>query len=197
VAITSIFGGLPLYSAAQPIMSSRKKKPAVPASSSVPPEPAARGAQATSVRVPRRLWVFAALDVLFAALYIGVTRLAASADGRFEALTVVMGVAMLVAGVGIAVRRPWGWWASLAGCAVVLLGALTLTVLLAMSVGFLWAAFGSLGKGAASMCLIMIALVVECYVLLPAFQVAWLWSPAGRRVAGVPERAGAASEARA
>ncbi len=160
-------------------MSSGKKKSSqAPASSGDAP-----------ARVPRRIWVFAGLDALFATLYIGVTRLAHSADGRFEALTVIMGLAVLAAGVGIAVRRPWGWWTSLVGCGVVLLGALTLSVLLAVSVGFLWASFVSIGRGAASMCLIFIALIVECYVLLPAFQVAWLLSPAGRRVAGVPERA--------
>jgi hypothetical protein len=165
-------------------MSSRKKKTSP---TPTPPEASVDATQA-STRVPRRVWVFAALDVLFAALYIGVVRLAHSADGRFEAMTVIMGVAVLAAGVGIAVRRPWGWYAALAGCAVVLLGALVLSVLLAISVGYLWAAFGSIGQGAASMCLIFIALIVECYVLLPAFQVAWLLSPQGRRVAGVPER---------
>jgi hypothetical protein len=169
-------------------MSSGKKKSSqVPASSSPLPEATVEGGDRRR-GVPRRVWVFAALDLLFATLYIGVTRLAHSADGRFEALTVIMGLAVLAAGVGIVVRKPWGWWTSLVGCGVVLLGALTLSVLLAVSVGFLWASFGSIGRGAASMCLIFIALIVECYVLLPAFQVAWLLSPAGRRVAGVPER---------
>jgi hypothetical protein len=162
-------------------MSSRQKKSTTPSAPQTT-------ASTPAARVPRRIWVFAALDVVFAALYIGVVRLAHSADGRFEAMTVVMGVAVLAAGVGIAVRKPWGWYAALVGCAVVLLGALVLSVLLAISVGYLWAAFGSLGRGAASMCLIFIALIVECYVLLPAFQVHWLLSPAGRRVAGVPER---------
>jgi hypothetical protein len=171
-------------------MSSRKKKTAPTVSSS----PDAVVADAASGQVPRRVWVLATLDALFAALYIGVTRLAASADGRFEAMTIVMGIAILAAGVGIASRRPWGWAMSIAGCAVVLLGALALSVMLAASVGFLWASFGSIGKGAGSMCLIMIALVVEIYVLLPAFQLAWLLSPAGRRVAGVRER-GVASAA--
>lgn len=165
-------------------MSSRQKKSPTPSA----PETSAPIASPPLARVPRRVWVFAALDVVFAALYIGVVRLAHSADGRFEAMTVIMGVAVLAAGVGIAVRRPWGWYAALIGCAVVLLGALVLSTLLAISVGYLWAAFGALGRGAASMCLIFVALIVECYVLLPAFQVHWLLSPAGRRVAGVPER---------
>ena len=168
-------------------MSSRKKKSSSSLASEPGPQPVATP-DAGRARVPRRIWVFAALDLLFALLYIGVVRLAHSADGRFEALTVIMGVAVLTAGVGLVVRKPWGWYAALAGCAEVLLGALTLTVLLAISVGYLWAAFGSIGRGAASMCLIFIALIVECYVLLPAFQVAWLLSPAGRRVAGVRER---------
>lgn len=166
-------------------MSSRKKKStAAPATEPIVPADATTRA----ARVPRRVWVFAALDLLFAALYIGVTRLAHSADGRFEAMTVIMGIAVALAGVGIAVRKPWGWYASVLGCVVVLLGALVLSGLLAVSVGYLWAAFGSIGKGAASMCLIFIAIIVECYVLLPAFQVYWLLSPAGRRVAGVAGR---------
>ena len=175
-------------------MSSRKKKAGPTASPSIP---SAGAPEVAPGRTPRRVWVFAALDLVFAALYIGVTRLAASADGRFEAMTVVMGVAMLAAGVGIASRRPWGWWASVVGCGVVLLGALVVLVLLAVSVGFLWASFGSIGTGAASMVLIMMALVVECYVLLPAFQLAWLLSPAGRAVAGMAPAAVSAREGRA
>jgi hypothetical protein len=72
---------------------------------------------------------------------------------------------------------------------VVLLGALTLAVLLASSIGFLWGSYGSIGRGAAGMCLVFIGLIVECYVLLPAFQIAWLLSPLGRWSAKVPVRA--------
>src|SRR5437762_3176910 len=84
----------------EPIMSSRQKKSPTPSA----PETSAPSAPAARARVPRRLWVFAALDVLFAALYIGVVRLVHSSDGRFEAMTVVMGVAVLAAGIGLAVR---------------------------------------------------------------------------------------------
>jgi hypothetical protein len=139
--------------------------------------------------VSRRLWVFAGLDFLFGALYIGVRQLIHSSDGAFELMTVVMGVAILAAGVGLVVRAPWGWKLSLAGCGVVLLGAFALAVLLAMSIGYLWGSYGSIGRGAAGMCLVFIALIVECYVLLPAFQIAWLLSPLGRSYAGVPVRA--------
>jgi hypothetical protein len=169
-------------------MSSKKKaqRPASrPAAASSPAaEPAA-----AAPRPDRKPWVFAVLDVLFAILYIGVTSLAHSSDGRFETGTQLMGVALLAAAVGVAVRKPWGWAVSLAGCAFVLLGALVLLVLLASSAAFLWGTFGALGKGAASMSLIMMALIVEVYVLVPAFQVAYLLSERGRRTAGRPVRA--------
>ena len=111
-------------------MSSRKKKSASSASS-LPDGVLVDGGGHAPSHVPRRVWVLATLDALFAALYIGITRMVASADGRFEALTIVMGVAILAAGVGLASRRPWGWYMSIAGCGVVLAGALTLCVLLA------------------------------------------------------------------
>src|SRR5690349_4656036 len=87
----------------EPIMSSRKKKSASSASS-LPDGALVDGGGHAPSHVPRRVWVLATLDALFAALYIGVTRLVASADGRFEALTIVMGVAILAAGVGLASR---------------------------------------------------------------------------------------------
>jgi hypothetical protein len=122
----------------------------------------------------RKPWVFFALDLLFAAVYIGVAPLLHSADGSFEAGTVTMGVALVAAGIGTVARRRWGWWLGVIGCAIVLLGALLLLVLLGAGVGYLWGTFGALGKGTASMALIMMALVIEVYVLLPAFQLWYL-----------------------
>jgi hypothetical protein len=132
----------------------------------------------------RKPWVFLFLDLVFAAIYIGVAPLAHSADGRFEAGSLVLGIALALAGAGIAVRRPWGWWLSVAGCAVVLLGAVILLLLLGASIGFLWGTFGAIGKGAASMTLIIMALVIEIYVLVPGFQLAHLLSARGRAIAG-------------
>lgn len=153
------------------------------AAATSPASAAADSPAPTSAR-SRKPWVFLALDLILAGIYIGVAPLAHSADGRFEAGTVTLGVALGLAGIGIAVRRPWGWWLSVIGCSVVLLGALLLLVLLSSSIGILWGTFGALGKATASMALIMIALIVELYVLVPAFQLWYLLSAQGRRVAG-------------
>jgi hypothetical protein len=137
--------------------------------------------------------VFAALDLGLAVVYIALTGFVRSARGDFETGTTIMGVAIGLAGVGIAVRRPWGYWLSLAGCAVVLLGALLLLVALSTSAAFLWGTFGALGTGAAIMSLIMMALIVEVYVLVPAFQLVYLLSARGRATAGRPAKPGAAA----
>jgi hypothetical protein len=89
--------------------------------------------------------------------------------------------AVLVAGAGMLWRSRWGWRAAVAGCAILLLLAVVLLVLILLSASFLAGVYGSMGRGAASTALLVGALVLELVGLLPAFQLKFLFTRAGRR----------------
>ncbi len=131
----------------------------------------------------RRVWTYAGLDLLFAIAYLVIARVARSTDGSFEAGSYVLAAAIAAAGVGCAfVRGEIGWWLGVGGCVILLTGGLLLITLLILSAAFLAGVFGALGNGAASMSILIAALVVEAYVLLPSFQLRWLLGEGGRRV---------------
>ena len=129
-------------------------------------------------------FVYAALDVVFAALYLwlGLT-VARTVDGTFEIASVVAAIGLAVAGVGTALRTRKAWWVGVGGCALVLAMGLLLIALLAWSAGILAATFGAMGKAGALGALAAAALAIEVYVLLPALQLGYLLGPRGRLIA--------------
>jgi hypothetical protein len=143
--------------------------------------PAAEPAPSAAPRRDRRPWIFAALDVVFAALYIGVGAFVQSSDGLFLGVSLVLASAVLASAVGTAVRKRWGWWLAVAGSTVLLSGALVLVALLVASAAFMSGVYGALGDSIALACMVAGALIIEFYALLPAFQLHYLLSPDGRR----------------
>lgn len=124
-----------------------------------------------------RPYVYAGLDVLFAGFYVWVSRtLVPSSDGLFELISLCFAAAAVAMAVGALTPKRWAWWVGVGGCAALLLGATVLMVLLGMSAGYLWGVYGAIGTGAAMLVLVGLALVVEFYVLLPAFQLRWFLS---------------------
>ncbi|MSP16770.1 MAG: hypothetical protein EXR73_09210 [Myxococcales bacterium] len=119
-------------------------------------------------------WSFIALDLLFAALYLVIGRLARTADGSFELASFVVAGAMLLAAVGTFSKRRWGRLLAAVACGTVLLFAFGLFALLVSSAAFLRGVFGPLGQGASLVALVMAALALELYVLLPLFQLVHL-----------------------
>jgi hypothetical protein len=120
--------------------------------------------------------VYVAFDVLSAAVYVVVAfGVAQSADGRFERASLCMAGAALAAATGTLCReKTWGHWLAVVSLCVILGAAVILLVLLAISVAFLAGVYGALGKGATIVAIVAMALVVELYVLVPAFQLRYL-----------------------
>lgn len=120
--------------------------------------------------------MYVALDLLSAAVYswvaISVTE---SARGSFARAS--CGVAALAVAAAIGTlwhEKAWGHWLAAASLCVILGAAGVLLVLLAMSAAFLAGVYGALGQGAFVVALVAWALVVELYILLPAFQLRYL-----------------------
>jgi len=99
---------------------------------------------------------------------------------------VLMAVAM---GVSMFVRNKWGWRAAAACCGALLLIWVFLLAVVLMSASFLAGVYGSFGHAAAMGALAIAALTVELVALLPALQLKFLMTRAGRRHFGL-ERLG-------
>jgi hypothetical protein len=138
-------------------------------------------------RVPTRArdarpLIYAVLDLVFAGVYgvlfafVAPTRfpLAAVQLWSLPVLAVALAVATLIGG-----RR--GWQVATVAAGLLLLDGVWLLVRILVSAGYLAGVYGSFGKAAAVIALVIGALVVELVILLPLFQLKYLMSRAGRR----------------
>src|SRR5262245_42607231 len=135
--------------------------------------------------VPRRdlrRYIYAALDFVFAAIYLVVVTqltLTQSMLDRFQLMMLPVCAGFMGAGMLVAGRV--GWWMTVAGCGAILLSAVLLIARIVVSISFLSGVYGGFGKAATSFALLAIALIAELVVLLPLFQLKYVMSRAGRR----------------
>jgi hypothetical protein len=132
-------------------------------------------------RSDRRPYIYAGFDFAFGAFY---AFLLAQAPTRHATGAVLLWgtvAAVVLAGAGMVVRNRWGWRVAVAGCGALLLVTVALLVLVLLSASFLAGVYGSMGRGAATMAILAGAVIVELCGLLPAFQLKFLMTRAGRR----------------
>jgi len=129
----------------------------------------------------RRPYIYAGFDFAFAALYAFLLWQVPTRHGLHGALLWSTVGAVVLAGAGMVVRNRWGWRVAVAGCGALLLVTVALLVLVLLSASFLSGVYGSMGQGAATMTILAGALIVELVGLLPAFQLKFLMTRAGRR----------------
>ena len=139
------------------------------------------GPSPPAARRERRPYIYAGFDFAFAAFYAFLLAQVPTRHGLHGALLWSTVAAVVVAGAGMMVRNRWGWRAAVAGCGALLLVACVLLVLVLLSASFLSGVYGSMGQGAAVMAVLAGALIVELCGLLPAFQLKFLMTRAGRR----------------
>lgn len=125
--------------------------------------------------------VYGVLDVVLFALYAYFfAAVIPSSSGWVTAVQVAIAAAALVAGVGTLSRRPIGWRAAVAGCTTLLALAALLLLLTVMSGAFLAGVYGAYGRASVVLTVLVCALVVELVALVPAFQLKYLRTRAGR-----------------
>jgi len=146
-----------------------------------PAEPEATRPASHPRRRDRRPYIYAGFDFAFAALYAFLLAQMPTRHGLHGALLWCTVGAVVLAGVGMVLRNRWGWRAAVAGCGALLLVTLGLLVLLLVSASFLSGVYGSMGQGAAMIAFLAGALIIELCGLLPAFQLKFLMTRAGRR----------------
>jgi hypothetical protein len=144
-----------------------------------PPEPA-------PVRREIRPFIYAGFDFAMAVVYALLITQAPTRHAGGSALLWTTVVAVVLAGAGMLWRNRWGWRAAVVGCGLLLAATILILVLILLSASFLAGVYGAMGRGAAMMALLAGAIVIEFCGLLPAFQLKFLLTRAGRRHYGVP-----------
>jgi hypothetical protein len=118
---------------------------------------------------------YGALDISFAALYcwFGFVFVPGRSTLFNMALAAVAGL-MVVAGIGLIWRAKWGCVLAIVASVVLLAFTAVVLVGLVVSSAYLSGVYGALGQGMAVTCLLVAALVVEAFGLLPLFQLRFL-----------------------
>ena len=145
------------------------------------------GARARSdVRKDVRRWIYGGLDVGFAILY--VIAMLFAARSRFAEGRIIVGCLpafALFAAIGTFVGGTRGWCIACSGCIALCAMAAYLLLALCVDAAYLAGVYGSFGKAAASFAIVTALLVIELVGLVPALQLKWLRSRAGRRAFGL------------
>jgi hypothetical protein len=120
--------------------------------------------------------LYGALDVAFAALYawFGFS----FTPGRSTTFNVALALVctlLAAGGVGLLAGARWGRSLAMVACAALLAFAVVVVLLLVASSAYLRGIYGPLGQGMAVMTLLVAALVVEGFALLPLFQLRFLY----------------------
>lgn len=141
---------------------------------------------AAPLRRDIRRYLYAGIDVVMAIVYVGILSagLASQHASTQTMLWSLVGL-VLVMGACMFVRNKWSWRVAVGACGAMLLLAVVLLVLILMSAAFLSGVYGAFGKAASTFALLAAALIVELIALLPAFQLKFLLTRAGRRSFGL------------
>jgi cation transport ATPase len=133
-----------------------------------------------------RRYLYASVDIVMAIVYVmilsaGLTSQHASTNTMLWALVALV----LVLGACMFVRNKWSWRVAVGACGAILIMAVVMLVLILMSAAFLSGVYGAFGKAASTFALLAAALIIELIALLPAFQLKYLLTRAGRRSFGL------------
>lgn len=134
-----------------------------------------------SARDPRPLF-YAGFDFLMAIAYaIVVIWIAPTRHVLGNVLLWGMVVTVTAMGAGTLWRSRWGWRLAAGACGLLLLLEVALLALIVSSAAFLAGVYGAFGRGAALMALMAALLTIQGVALLPALQLKFLMTRAGRR----------------
>jgi hypothetical protein len=115
--------------------------------------------------------LYGALDVAFAALYAWFGFVLT--PGRSTTFNLALAVVCLLlagGGTGLLVAAPWGRTLARVACWALLAFSAVVVLLLVVASAYLRGVYGPLGQGMAVMTLLVAALVIEGFALLPLFQ---------------------------
>jgi hypothetical protein len=115
--------------------------------------------------------LYGSLDVAFAALYawFGFV-LTPGRSTTFNAALALVCILLAVAGVGLVADARWSRRLATVACWVLLAFSAVVIILLVASSAYLRGIYGPLGTGLATITLLVAALVIEFFAILPVLQ---------------------------
>ena len=148
---------------------------------------AAKTKRASTPRRDVRPFVYAGFDFVFATLYaVALTTVAVNRIWWAQALLWGLVACIAVMGGAMCYRRSWSWLAGVVAAVLLLVLTVVILILILMSAAFLSGVYGAFGRAAASFSMLAAALLIEMVALLPALQLKFLMTRAGRRAFGLP-----------
>ena len=146
---------------------------------------AAPAAASVQPRDPRR-FIYVAIDVVFTVAYLIVlSDLLHNRHAWARAILYLLPLATAVMAVGTAMGRKVGWWMTIGAGTAMLVWTVGFIILLLTTASFLSGVYGAFGKAAASGMLLAVAIIIEVVAFLPALQLKWSLTRAGRRAFGL------------
>ncbi len=134
-----------------------------------------------------RSWIYVAADLVFTIGYLwAFSELLHNRFGWARAALYVLPVCTWQMAIGVLIGGRPGWWITVAAGTLMLLWTVAFIVLLLVTASYLSGVYGAFGKAAASGAILSTAFVVQFAATLPALQLKWAMTRAGRRTFGVP-----------
>lgn len=139
-----------------------------------------------SLREDPRRWIYIVACLVFTVGYLwAYGELLHNRFGWARAVLYVLPVCSLGMAVGTFVGGRWGWLGVVVAGAAMLLWTVGIIIVLLVTASFLSGVYGAFGKAASSMALLTIAFVIQFAATLPALQLKWAMTRAGRRAFGL------------
>lgn len=138
------------------------------------------------LRADARRWVYAGFGLAFTVGYlIAFKYLIPNRLGWAQALLELLPLATWCMVTGTLIARRGAWWLVLVGGVALLVWTIGALIVLTYTASYLAGVYGAFGKGASAGVYGAMALLVQFVALLPAFQLKWIMTRAGRRVFGL------------
>ncbi len=167
-------------------MAKSAKPAAKPAAAAKAAPVASSGAPRAPLPLDPRRWIYVAIDVAMTIGYLIILdNLLHNRHWWARVLLYLLPVATAVMAIGTGVGRRVGWWMTIGAGATMLVWTVAFILLLLKTASYLSGVYGAFGKAAASGMLLAVALIVEFVAILPALQLKWSLTRAGRRAFGL------------
>jgi hypothetical protein len=140
--------------------------------------------------VTRGIRLYGVLDLVFALGYAyAAFAVAPSRELAFSIGVGIVSAALFVAGVALLLRLRGAWTLALSACGLLVVGCALVITGLFLSSAYLRGVYGGFGRGAAIVCLLAAALVIEVAGLLPILELRFLLRPEVRAAFNGPPAA--------
>lgn len=137
-------------------------------------------------RPDARRWVYVGFDVAFVAGYlIAFKHAVPNRHGWAMVALEILPLGAWLMATGTLLARRWSWWLVVAGGAVMLIWMIAMLSVLLYTASYLSGVYGAFGRGAAAGVMGIAVMLIQFVALLPAFQLKWIMTRAGRRRFGL------------